>query len=337
MSPSGWIGAVTLIVVVLLGALSTVRDKLLEVGLDRPRFLMHFLERTSRRAAARRVTRDAALLGAEFFDNFGNAIDVAGSRPRIPAAVGERPDQHLVAALKDWTIDLGEGTDFRGLSRYVNTMGAVSYSEDKETEFATIAHAWLTALQASNKIAPFDCLLGLKDGNPILVHSVARRMCRSEDRPVRSIFCKGPNDPARVSRSHETDFEGLRIFRDEKPIARASDGRYRAIAVDDNCTSGQSLLAAIGRFNDFVAANQHAYPFAPVDTAVVLFVVQTGTTSAMDDSDQVKLHALLALGDEDMRRIMTSPAGRLRREVAQMKNALACDASRGFDRQPRPT
>jgi hypothetical protein len=332
MSVSGWIGAGTLVFVVALGAFATLRDKLLEIGLDRPRRLLHFLQRTSHRAAARRITRDAALLGAEFFDHSGNAIDVALSSKKIPSDVRKRPDQHLVAALKDWTIDLGEGIDFRGLRHYVNTMGGVSYSEDKEAQFATIAHAWITALQAANQVPPFDCLLGIKDGNPLLVHSVKRRMCRSEDRPVRSVFCKGQNDSARVSRGpHETDFEGLRAFRDDRPIARAADGRYRAIAVDDNCASGQSLLDAIRRFNEFVADHQDDYPFAPIDTAVVLFAVETGAPRVFDDTDSVTLHALVALGDDQMKALRSKSQRQLRSEVETMKASAACSFSRTLE------
>ena len=327
MTVSGWIGSATLVLVVAIGAFATIREKLIDLGLDRPRWIMRQLERTHRRAAARRITRDVGLLGSEFFEHSGNAIDVALSAQKLSQSLRSRPDQHLVVALRDWTIDLGDA-DFQGLRHYVNTMGGVSYSEDRETEFANIAHSWISTLQASNKIKPFDCLLGIKDGNPILVHSLARRMCRSEDRPIRSVFCKGSNDPARVSQRHETDFEGLRVFRDEQPIPRAGDGRYRAIAVDDNCTSGRSLLDAIARFNDFIAHHNNDYPFAPVDTAVVLFIVRAQGTFAFDDQSDVDVHALLALGDEEMKQIARDGAKRLKRQVGDMKDSSACEFSR---------
>jgi len=270
-------------------------------------------------------------LEAEFFEQLGNATDVAVARKKIPNETLEHPDRELIDAVKEWTIELEEGVDFQGIHHYVNTMGAISASEDNAAKFATIAHAWLTFLQNRNVIPPFDCLLSIKDGNPILVHDLAHRIRRSETRPVRSVFCKGAGDSSKVSRGpHETDFEGLRAFRDKNQIPR-SHGKLCAVAIDDNCTTGKSLFDGIERFNRFVADHPDDYPFCPVDTAVVLFVVKTSAPNTFAESDSLRLHALLALGDHEMQRIRAEKPGELKEHVADFKDAPACTQSRTLD------
>ena len=326
MTVAGWVGTISLVAVVALGALATVRDKVVEGGWDSPRWLMRWLQRTAQRAAARRVMRDSAMLGSEFFEHHGNAIDVAYARTRVPAGVRDRPDRRLLEELRRWTIRLSGDADFRGSQFYVNTMGAVCNSEADEASFAAIMHAWIRKLQAANAIQPFDCLLALKEGNPILIHAVARRLTRSENRSIRPVFCKGPLDPARVSQGpHETDFEGLRAIRDEQPLARASDGRYRALAIDDNCTSGRSLRTAIEAFNQFVTANSEDYPFVRVDTAVVLFLVKKDQPVVL--GPDITLHALLALGEPEMKRIRGKTPISLR-QANGFKQHEACEFSK---------
>lgn len=324
---SGVIAATGLVVVVVIGAAITIREKLIDAGVSRPRWLL----RTSQRAAVRRLTHDAAFLESEFLEHLGNATDVAVARRKLPDEMLKHPDRELITALKDWTIKLDRGVDFHGLHHYVNTMGAISASEDNAAKFAAIAHAWLTVLQSRNAIPPFDCLLSIKDGNPILVHGLAQRLRRSENRPVRAVFCKGEQDSAKVSPGlHETDFEGLRAFRDEKPIPRCHN-RLRALAVDDNCTTGRSLFEGIQRFNRFVVDHPDEYPFAPVDTAVVLFIVKTTASNAFANSDGIRLHALLALGDEEMGNICTDRLSTLKGKAVNFKDSSACSWSRALD------
>lgn len=315
-SAPGQIAAVAVVLGVLIGTVVTIRDKLLDAGLNKPRWLI----RSHQRAAARRVTKDIAFLESEFFEHVGNATDVAVARKKHPDGALDHPDRKLIEALKECTISLGDSTDFYGLRHYVDTMGAISSSEAKAARFATIAHAWLTALQDRNAITPFDCILSIKDGNPILVHTLAQRMHRSDDRSVRAVFCKGAHDSARVSTRHETDFEGLSSFKRQQ-VPRCH--RLRAIAVDDNCATGKSLVEGIERFNGFVAEHPEEYPFEPVTAAVVLFLVKTGKPTAFDDSS-IALHALLALGDREMSKICQTSLRKLKREVDDFKDSPAC-------------
>ena len=323
-----WIATIFGGIVAVLAGLAKVRDWLLDHGIDRPRRVMQFLDRTAKNAAARRVLRDAGTLDAGFFEHRGNAVFAAIARKRLPDDVRVRPDKHLVEALKRWTIELKEN-DWRGLHHYVDTMGAVCHSDYEETKFAEIMHAWIAKLQASNEIEPFDCLLTIKGGNPILAHQVGRRLTRWEDSRVPTVICKGPRDPAKLTQGPDaTDFEGLSLFRREPPIARMHDGRYRALAVDDNCTSGTSLTEAINRFNNFVAGNADDYPFEPVTQAVVLFVVKDGRENALIDSGQVALHALLALGDTEMASLISERLRSLWRDITVFKEHEACRVSR---------
>jgi hypothetical protein len=323
-----WIATIVGAIVVLLGGLANIREKILAGGWDRPSRVIDFLRRASQRSAAQRILHDTATLDAGFFQQHGNAVSVALARQRLPSGVRSRPDEHLVEALKRWTIELKEN-DWRGLHHYVDTMGAVCHSDDEERNYAEIMHAWIAKLQAVNAIEPFDCLLTVKGGNPILVHKVGRRLTRSADLPVHTVICKGPRDPAKVSAGPDsTDFEGLSLFRQAKPIARMRDSRYRALAIDDNCTSGRSLLDAIDRFNDFVGANADDYPFEPVNQVVVLFVVKDGGENVLVDSDQVTLHALLALGETEMVSLVNEKTKKLRRNIASLKEHEACSVSR---------
>lgn len=328
MSVSAWIGTISLTLVVSIGGFIAVRDKIVEAGVDRPRWLTAFLERTSRRAAARRLMRDIGTMHTPLYERLGNVVEVEAAQKTLPQEVAARPDVALAEAIKPWIIAL-ERTDFRGLHHYVDTMGAVRFTEDSERTFAEIAHAWIAVLQARNELlGPIDCILGLKEGNPLLVHALARRLTRATGSHVQAILCKGAHDPARVTNGpHETDFEGLRAFRGSEEQSRHPDGRYRTIVVDDNCTSGRTMLEAVSRFNAFVRSRPD-YSFAPIEQAVVLFVVKSPQGNVVEAWPDMTLHALLALADDDMAWICRTSPPELKRDLHRMKDHPACTASR---------
>lgn len=327
-----WVLAVAGLVTLLLKTIAELRDKALDDG-----WLAgdSWLGRTRRRALQRRIEPALAAVGitADHFDALrAAAADQAAKRRATDTALQSRPDQALIAAIKPWIVALDAGATFRGNDRYVDTMGLVHHSASGTPSLAAIADAWVSLLRAHDKVLPFDCVLALKDGNSVLVTEFCNRV--SPTHLIKPILCKSARDPSRVQRdsgSHETDFEGLRAFLKSAGAPQPPRTLYRALALDDNCTSGRSLYAAVEEFNQFVQARPDDYPFEPITQAAVLFVVNAGgETEFAFAGKSVTLHAMLALGSHDMKCIETATSKHAIGLADSMKAHPACSLSQSL-------
>lgn len=310
-----------------------LRERLLEDGWFQED---SWLGKMRRRGMQRRLTPALAAIGitADHFDSLRRAAaDEAASRRLSEKALRSRPDEALLAAIKPWIVRLDDGATFRGNDRYIDTMGLVHNRERGRPSLAAIADAWVTLLRRAEKIESFDCVITLKDGNPVLVTDFCNRI--SPTKIVKPILCKSEADPSRITRDdagpHETDFEGLRAFLETAGRPREPRKSYRALALDDNCTSGHSLLSAIEEFNTFVTAQPDKFPIEPITQAVVLFVVNAGEKMefAFDQSD-IELHAMLAIGPEEMRSIEQTDRRKLGELAGQIKTHPACGYARSL-------
>jgi hypothetical protein len=105
--------------------------------------------------------------------------------------------------------------------------------------------------------------------------------------------------------------------------------RFRAIGLDDNVTGGTTLTDAITAFNKLVSA--HNLPFERVDTAVVLFRVQKPQGEPIRiQTAGIKLHALLSLGGEEMRRIRAESSRKLSKQLGRFQSGYGCEVSRAL-------
>jgi hypothetical protein len=320
-----WVFAIAGLLTLLLKTIGELRDKALDDGWLTDK---SWLGRTRRRALQRRIEPALSAVGitADHFDALRSAAaDQAAKRRATDTHLRSRPDRALVSAIKPWIVRLDDGS-FRGNDHYVDTMGLVHHRSTGRPSLAAIADSWVSVLEQHGEVDSFDCVITLKEGNPVLVTEFCNRV--SPARLVKPILCKSKRDPARVGRdsgSHETDFEGLRAFLDAMGPPSPPRTRYRALALDDNCTSGRSLYAAIEEFNDFVSARSDDYPIEPITQAAVLFVVLAGKE---DDfafaGTAVALHAMLALGSTEMRQIEETKMKAVPELADQMKNHPAC-------------
>jgi len=239
-------------------------------------------------------------------------------------------------ALKTWTKPLEHGFRNPGnLSYYVDTMGAMDYSDD-ESLLARITHQWLLHLVGRSLIPPPDCFVVCKEGNIVLVRQVCKVMSSSGQ--IKPIVCKGDRDRSRVTRttecSHWTDFEGLAAFLEANQEIASRDRQFTVVALDDNCTTGTTQCGSIRRFNEFVYTK--GLPFRPIEHAVTLFAVRPdndneGTkTRAAFDQASVRLHALLGLGESEMKQITQSEGTDLIASVNSFKVGYGCESSNTF-------
>lgn len=239
-----------------------------------------------------------------------------------------RPDLAFLRRMKPWIYNFTGATNYRGSAYYVDIMGASHQRRVNEPSLEQILVSWLSRLQSSGVIPVFDVVLVPKDGSPLL----AERVARSTDKPL--IVCKGERDRSRVSRPdaeapHETDFEGLRAFLDgQTPTIR--NPTYHAVAIDDSCANGSQLASAGIRFNELITTDSQRYPFTPLEHAVVLFRVKRA--DGVDNSDfehaRLSLHALLAVGDDELSMIKNTGMDGLKKNINQLRaDAFACEQS----------
>lgn len=268
------------------------------------------------------------------FEGVAFVGDRESARRRLGGTdLARRPDEYLIRAIKPWTRELSPPYSFEGTGRfYVDTMGAIHSPRTYGPSLVEIMDAWLSHLQRLEMVPSFDCVLTSKDGNPFLARYLCERLYGSSS--GRAIVCKGTEDPSRVKREswahvHITDFEGLEVLGQENESVTANR-KLRAIALDDNCTTGGSMCSAIRRFNEFVLdpSNSQRYPVEPIKSAVVLFVVKSDVTRQNFAAVGVRLHALLSLGEKEMEQIRSEPVEKLIRDIRLFKvDDLACQAS----------
>jgi len=306
------LGVATLITVgiLLASALAQLRDELVDLGFIRED------GRIGRMALRAKTARLRQVLEALGFDQrhleaVRSASDTVPERARqLGEELRSRPDIYLLRRMKLWTYSLDPPYNFKGSRYYVDMMGLRSRTQEYEASLAQIFVAWLWLLQRQDILQSFDCILAPKDGNPLLAREVAD-VCDKQ-----LIVCKGIQDKSRVQRpdstlAHETDFEGLRVFLDkEQARPRTIPRQYRAIAIDDSCGNGSQISSAVVRFNQFVSleVNRTRFPFEPIADAIVLFRVKVpGQHNRCFTEPRLSLHALLAVGEEELRRIKDRP------------------------------
>jgi len=318
------------ILTLLLETVAKIRERLVDDGWVKDGT---WLERTRLRGFRRRIAPALDVVGitADHVVGLrGAAASEAAKRRAGDPALRDRPDQALITAIKPWIVTLDDGAFFRGNDRYVDTMGLVHHKDADAPSLAAILDAWVDLLRRHEIIGDFDCVVALKEGNSVLVTEFCNRV--SPNHLVAPILCKSKHDPSRVScdsGSHETDFEGLRAFLKAMGPPPAPRRRYRALAVDDNCTSGSSFYGAIKEFNDYVNSHDDSCPIEPIEDAAVLFVVNAGNPKDFAfDGKPVGLHAMLALGSEEMTTIEEAQRKHAPRLADGFKDHPACEFSR---------
>jgi hypothetical protein len=319
------LGAATVITVAILvaSALAQLRDELVNLGFINENSRLGRMSLRARRAHLRQIL-EALGFDQRHLEAMRSASDSVPERARqLGPELQTRPDIYLLRRMKEWTYSLDPPYNFKGSGYYVDMMGLGSRSEEHEHSLAQVFLAWLWLLRRQDVLPAFDCVLAPKDGNPLLAYEVAD-VCQKQ-----LILCKGAQDKARVQRpssglAHETDFEGLRLFVDKQHLEPGRpDRRFRAIAIDDSCANGSQITSAVVRFNQFVSieANRARFPFEPITDAVVLFRVKIpGQHNRLFTENRVTLHSLLAVGEEQMRRIKESPEEDLVRNPAVYKD-----------------
>ena len=332
----GIVGLVTFILV-LLAALARLRDELVNMQIVSEKSRIGKQAVKSQRRQIQRVLGEIGFRNDHLIE-IKAALDSVAGRMRYGAAPERlRPDCELLVALKEWTKRLEP--EFRNpgnLSYYVDTMGAMDYSED-ESLLARIAHQWILHLERRGVIPPPDCFLVCKEGNTVLARQVCKIM--SPSGRVKPIVCKGEKDPSRVRRtgelSHWTDFEGLAAFLQTNEDIPEQGRKITVVSLEDNCTTGTMQCSSIRRFNEFIYTK--GLPFHPVEHAVTLFAVRpdqdnTGSvTRRIFDQTSVKLHSILGLGENEMKRITEAKGTDLIKEIGNFKHGFGCEFSNSFD------
>jgi hypothetical protein len=331
------VGGLVTVLLVLLAALARLRDELVNLQIVSER---SFIGRQSVRSQRRQVQRVLSDIGFrhDHLIEIRAALDSVAARVKYGSPPERlRPDRELLLALKQWTKALEPGFKNPGnISYYVDTMGAMDYSED-ESLLARIAHQWVIYLEQRRLIAPPDCFLVCKEGNIVLARQVCKIMSSSGH--IKPIVCKGEKDHSRVRRttesSHWTDFEGLAAFLQTNRDRTSREQKFRVVALDDNCTTGSMQCGSIRRFNEFVYAN--GLPFHPVQHAVTLFVVRPDSdnggaaTQRTFGQASVQLHAMLGLGENEMKRIISSKERDLVEGAHLFKKGFGCESANTLD------
>lgn len=319
------VAGIPALLVLVLSALATLRDEFVSQG---------WVKADGR--LGRQTSRSAAAKIAPTLDSIGLTDDVRRrvARAAFPALARQNTedalpdlDNALLTWLKPWVRDLGAGT-FRGLSWYIDTMGAVHQPTRHAPSLADIQAAWISYLALHQFVDGVELILVPKDGNPILGSEVIGRLPYSK-----LVVVKGERDTSRVLQTgspvHSTDFEGLRSFletRGEDPAVPTL-----AIAADDSVTTGRSMMSGITRFNEFVRSTGAGVE--PIEQAVTLFrIVAPDSNAGVGDpfvsgQYRVKLHSLLAFTNEDLAFLASAPLADVIAAKARFKKDPSCDIS----------
>jgi hypothetical protein len=319
------------VLVILLASVATLRDELVNQGVLKPE--SKFGRQTRRKME--RVT-SASLEAVGFDTAYQQAarigIESERLRRKLPTTEDlQHPDRYFLQYVKQWTYELAaEDADYRGIPYYVDMMSAVCLRRDDETGAARVLTSWIQRLVDARSIEPFDCIVGVKDGNPL----IAREVSQILGKPF--ILTKGAGDRSRVGTTgaapHWSDFEGLKAYLERNPCGHGQPLK-RAILVDDSCANGSQLCSAAARFNDLVKERPLEFPFHPLLEAVVLFrFIKPGSTNdRFNGAARLRLHALVALGHDELQRVRRTSGEDLRRSAGEFKDdEVACNQSRAL-------
>lgn len=318
-------------VIVLVEALSRIRDRFVELGWVSPKGLFGTMFYRKRRADIYNVLLEIGFTGDHF-------LALRSSMRRVPrtqrtSSDASRIDKRLIDALRPWVKHVPEGYYRSGATHqyYVDTMGAMYHSGSYGDRLSILLAEWIDKLQSHDIIPHFDVILANKDGNSKIIDEVCELI--SPGRVVSPVVCKGDRSPSRIGVGGSitiVDFEGLKAFleKNEERASRAQSDpswRFKVIAADDNCTSGRSMVSAISRFNQLIA--QEKLPFEPIVHAVTLFTVKSPDAQQSFTSKAVALHAIVSLGDAEMEAIMSQKADSLLKKGRGFKDGYGCSSS----------
>lgn len=316
--------AVVLALIILLWAVTHFRDQLIKLGWLKHRW---WIVRMATAADINRVWSILREMGfrEDHFQAVARSLDSLRANKQYPSS-NQLLSQRLLVELKQWTVQLDDKFSYKNSGQYyVDTMGAMSFAGTDVPRLASFLDEWVVALEKDGIIPSFDIALILKEGNVTLARQF---LMRSSPEGCRlGIVCKGANDKSRVQRDlpipHETDFEGLRgVFIADRPSQRP----WTVIAVDDNCTEGESLCHAMRTFNELIQIKN--YPIAPVKHAVVLFAVKSEKTGENFSRHAFELHAVLSLGRNELAEIQRCPERELKKvDITTFKQGFGCKSS----------
>ncbi len=217
----------------------------------------------------------------------------------------QRPDIALIKAMPRWLHDLAPANYYKQTPFYIDMMDAMfdfrSGGADPELLSALLA-SWLDHL-SDNGVLDADCLLTTKSGNSHL----ARDLAATRGLPL--IGVKRADDKSAIAPGasvHVIDLEGMSALL--RSLSQNPPGKpLSAVFVDDSCNGGSSLIDAVGRFNQFVATNNYAHLFGPVNHAVTLFrfVPDNATADRAErfEKRDIELHALIAVGSRQAKKL----------------------------------
>jgi hypothetical protein len=321
------------VIVILLEAITRVRDKLVELGWIAPTSWLGAMVYRRRRADICSVLQEVGFDGGQFLAVKNSLITRLfrrrGSSKKQPL------EEQIIETLRPWIKLVPEGFHREGVinNHYIDTMGAMYYSSADQMRLSELLAQWIVLLQHHAEIPSFDVLLSNKEGNTKLVDEACN--CISPNRQLSTIVCKGERDASRVGIRGTTinriDFEGLEAFllssQSRADRAKAdSSFQFRVIAADDNCTSGKSLISAIQRFNRLI--QQDNLPFMPITHAVTLFAIKSEITADTFANANVVLHTVFSLGNSEMEQIKNEPTRKLLKQVGRLKDGYGCDFSK---------
>ena len=328
------------VIVILLEAITRVRDKLVELGWIAPTSWLGAMVYRRRRADICSVLQEVGFDGDQFLAIKNSLITRLfrrkGSSRKQPL------EEQIIETLRPWIKLVPEGFHREGVvnNHYIDTMGAMYYSSAHQMRLYELLAQWIVLLQHHAEIPCFDVILGNKEGNTKLVDEACN--CISPSGQVSTVVCKGEHDASRVGIRGTTinriDFEGLEAFllSNQNRAARAKSDpsyRFRVIAADDNCTSGRSLVSAIQRFNRLI--QQDDLPFMPITDAITLFAIKSESTADTFTNADVRLHTVFVLGNSEMEQIKSESTRKLLKQVDRLKDGYGCDFSRSCKVQNR--
>lgn len=309
-------------VIILSGAVANLRDQLVNRGIIPENWKLAQSSIKSQKKQALRVLREIGITEEDRL-----YVETVLPRGNLNERIRKKPAEVLLSTLKRWTRILEPELSNPGSGQYyIDTMGAMHFSQAHELSLPEIMQGWIKLLIDNKIIKPFHFMLTPKIGNVIFTQQVCSRLKRSP------FFFKSKDDPSRVVRTdggmpHETDFEGLNAFLEEHGDNLQD---IRGIAISDNCTTGSSICGAIQQFNEYIRRNA-SISFNPIDTAVVLFTVKSDATHQIFQDAGATLYSLLDLGEKEMERIFSSTSSdALIKDISLFKEGFVCEISRRY-------
>lgn len=323
------VGGIVAAIPITLSAFTQLRDELVDQGWVKDNSILGKMSLRAQNARILRISRALNLddLLKDAVRREGRRINQQSSRGRAKADLSKNLLMHLRACTH--TLEDEFSYDETG-QYYIDSMGSMySPSESQDTEPGRLMYGWLSALEEHSIIGPVDCILANKAGNILMAKQLTSYMSSSAD--IGLVVAKSQNDKSRVKRPspeipHSTDFEGLDAFLAQNADKVRQKQKFRAVFVDGNCAGAKTLTEAITAFNSL--AEKGGVPFHPIEHALVLFALRSNKAWDRCQAANIKLHAVIAIGKEDIDALINSPSENLKKSVDKFRNYFACESSR---------